>query len=241
MRYEIHVLLACIVMYFTCPNQSYTSVIVVGVWTVFEPLKSVQTVFRPIWEVFEHCSNRCEKCSNSVPTDVKSVQTLFELMWKVFEQCLNRCEKCSNSVPTNVKSVPTVFQPIWKVFEQFSTQSEKCLNTVSRLWHPSPSCAPPVAPTHSPVRPELAPSQSDPHPDPFAPVLAFACTLQHLRCLCKRTRRAAIPLRLARTLLTNHEHSRPKCKSWNSLQSSCKQAQLLELVSALARYLRSLW
>ena len=30
-RYEIHVLSACIVMYFTCPNQSYTSVIGVGV------------------------------------------------------------------------------------------------------------------------------------------------------------------------------------------------------------------
>ena len=39
------------------------------------------------------------------------------------------------------------------------------------------------------------------------PVLAFACTLQHLRRLCKRARRAAIPLRLARTSLTNREHS----------------------------------
>ena len=61
------------------------------------------------------------------------------------------------------------------------------------------------------------------------PVLTFACTLQHLRCLCKRARRAAIPLRLARTSLTNREHSRSKANhgtrsqaraskgnSWNS-------------------------
>ena len=87
---------------------------------------------------------------------------------------------------------------------------------------------------------------NSPHPNPIhtwtlsPPVLAFACTLQHLQCLCKRTRRAAIPLRLARTSLTNRKHSRPKCKSRNLLQSSRKQAQLLELVSALARYLRSL-
>ena len=41
------------------------------------------------------------------------------------------------------------------------------------------------------------------------PVLAFACILQHLRRLCKRARRDAIPFRLARTSLTNREHSRP--------------------------------
>ena len=39
------------------------------------------------------------------------------------------------------------------------------------------------------------------------PVLTFVCTLQHLQCLCKRTRRDATPFRLARTSLTNHEHS----------------------------------
>ena len=87
---------------------------------------------------------------------------------------------------------------------------------------------------------------NSPHPNPIhiwtlsPPVLAFACTLQHLRRLCKRARRAAIPLRLARTSLTNREHSQPKCKSWNSLQSSRKQVQLLELASTLARYLHSL-
>ena len=56
---------------------------------------------------------------------------------------------------------------------------------------------------------------NSPHPNPIhiqtllPPVLAFACILQHLRRLCKRARRAAIPLRLARTSLTNREHSRP--------------------------------
>ena len=55
---------------------------------------------------------------------------------------------------------------------------------------------------------------NSPHPNPIhiqtrlPPVLAFACILQHLRRLCKHARRAAIPLHLARTSLTNREHSR---------------------------------
>ena len=34
---------------------------------------------------------------------------------------------------------------------------------------PPPPCAPLVASTRSPVHPELAPSQPDPHPDPLTP------------------------------------------------------------------------
>ena len=56
---------------------------------------------------------------------------------------------------------------------------------------------------------------NSPHPNPIhiqtlsPPVLAFVCTLQHLRRLCKHARRDATPFRLARTSLTNREHSRP--------------------------------
>ena len=41
------------------------------------------------------------------------------------------------------------------------------------------------------------------------PVLAFVCTLQHLRRLCKRARCDATLFQLTRTSLTNREHSRP--------------------------------
>ena len=77
-------------------------------------------------------------------------------------------------------------------------------------------CDIPPSPVHPQSRLHAALfALNSPHPNPIhtqtlsPPVLAFACTLQHLRCLCKRARRAAIPLRLAQTSLTNREHSRP--------------------------------
>ena len=77
-------------------------------------------------------------------------------------------------------------------------------------------CDIPPSPVHPQSRLHAALfALNSPHPNPIhiqtllPPVLTFACTLQHLRRLCKHARRAAIPLRLARTLLTNREHSRP--------------------------------
>ena len=76
----------------------------------------------------------------------------------------------------------------------------------------APSCHDRDIPPH-PVHPQLHLhaalfTPNSPHPNPIhtwtlsPPVLAFACTLQHLQCLCKRAQRAAIPLRLTRTLMT---------------------------------------
>ena len=56
---------------------------------------------------------------------------------------------------------------------------------------------------------------NSPHPNPIhiqtlsPPVLTFACTLQHLWCLCKHAWCDATPFQLAQTSLTNCEHSRP--------------------------------
>ena len=82
----------------------------------------------------------------------------------------------------------------------------------------------------SPVHPQLHLHTAlftldSPWPNPIytwtlsPPVLAFACTLRHLRCLCNHAWCAAIPLCLTQTLLTNCEHSQP-----NANHGTCSKA-----------------